>query len=101
MAEVTWRALLTEALKERGEDWDAVVHTTLTQTQMDVQFDNGYGAPEGVPFALWTTRYVYFPTDYDGSESVQSVPRNPSSEFVNHTWEDDAAWAAKLQPLAP
>src|SRR5690606_32833115 len=44
---------------------------------LDDEFDNGYGGTEGHKFTLWTKSRVYFPINYDGSESCGSVPRNP------------------------
>ena len=48
------------------------------------KFDNGFGAPEGQPFTAWGKRYVYFPAVYDGSEWIESVPRNPELTVTNH-----------------
>jgi len=47
-------------------------------------FYPGYGRPEGIPFTLWTHKRVYFPVQYDGSEWVTSVPRDPCEEVTSH-----------------
>jgi len=52
--------------------------------ELDFQFDDGYGIEVGPVFTAWTSRRVYFPVSYDGSEWIDSVPRNPSKEFTEH-----------------
>ena len=80
----TWRELITEEMRKRGESWGDVVAMTLTEEQLDVVFDADFGSPCGAPFTLWTQQRVYFPTSYDGWEDAASVPRNPSDEAVEH-----------------
>ena len=79
----TWRELIDVARK-RAEDTSEVVHCTLTDQQLDVEFDDSYGGHEGAPFTLWTKERVYFPIVYDGSEWAGSAPRNPCEESVEH-----------------
>ena len=81
---VCWRDMLTTALAERGETWADVIEHTLSRAELDARFDNTYGCVEGPPFTLWTSRCVYFPTEYDGSEGVASVPRHPTGEKTRH-----------------
>ena len=71
----TWRELLIPALEGRGETWDDIRAITLTEEELDVEFDCGYGGTEGIPFTVWTDKWVYFPLQYDGAEWVGSVPR--------------------------
>jgi hypothetical protein len=80
----TWRRLLTEAMAEHGETLSDVVANTMTDEQMDVKFDDGFGGTKGIPFTVWTGRRVYFPAEYDGSEWVASVSRNPDGEATDH-----------------
>lgn len=80
----TWRSKLTDALHERGESWDDVVASTLSEADLDRPFDAGYGAPEGVPFTCWTRESVYFPACYDGMEWVASVARHPDGQPTSH-----------------
>jgi hypothetical protein len=42
---------------------------------------------------MWTKDFVYFPHEYDGSESVQSVPRNPNGVAIIH---DPWAWIGDI-----
>lgn len=85
----TWD-LETEIVKVlEDSDFTIPIHRKLNRkklkftTQLDTnkylleEFDNGYGTSEGYPFTLWTKTHVYFPVVYDGSEWVESVPRNP------------------------
>ncbi len=80
----TWRELILSEMEDRGETWADVVHCTLYDEILDVEFDDGFGATEGKPFTLWTTNRVYFPRCYDGAEGVASVPRNPCNEVTEH-----------------
>jgi len=73
----TWRELITEEMECCGESWENLYLCTLGNTELDVEFDNGYGESNGEPFLLWTKKRVYFPVTYDGSEWVSSVPRAP------------------------
>ena len=84
MALESWRVLLTEALSEQGETWGDVEAGTLTDLQLDVPFDSGFGEAEGAEFTLWTARRVYFPVVYDGAEWVGSVSRHPDGRPTPH-----------------
>lgn len=80
----TWREMITCEMEEHGEAWHDVVSCTLTDEQLDREFSAGYGLEEGAPFTLWTTRRVYFPACYDGSEWCASVARDPDGEPTPH-----------------
>lgn len=80
----TWRKEIGEEMEHQNETWGDVVGTTLTDEEMDQEFDDGFGGAEGVGFTLWTEKRVYFPVVYDGSEWVGSVPRNPCDEETQH-----------------
>lgn len=87
MMRTTWRKLIDKA-RELARDNSAVEGCTLTQAELDVEFDDGYGGAEGEPFTMWTLFRVYFPVVYDGSEWVGSVPRNPCDEATVHQGDD-------------
>jgi hypothetical protein len=80
----TWRKILLEELDDAGECWDDVISCTCTQLELDVEFNNGFGTTEGIPFTVWTKKRVYFPVQYDGSEWIESVPRDPCLEETTH-----------------
>ena len=71
----TWREQI--ALTAGKDEIDLC---TLSEEELDVEFDNGYGRENGKPFYAWSEEYVYFHAHYDGSEWCGSVPRNPSDE---------------------
>lgn len=73
----TWRKLLDDKLVEHGESWADVEACTLTEEELDVEFDSDFGAPNGKPFSLWTTNRVYFSDEYDGLDFVNTAFRNP------------------------
>lgn len=80
----TWRDLITEAMKARGDSWSEVEGSTISEAELDVKFDDGFGGSEGIPFTVWTKKYVYFPAVYDGAEWAASVPRNPCDDKTKH-----------------
>lgn len=45
--------------------------------QQDWSFYGGYGAPECYATYIWTNKRVLWVTQYDGSTSFDSMPRNP------------------------
>ncbi len=82
MKRVTWRELITEKMKELGDDWQSMVEVRWGEPhlgpfdgdELDRPFDAGYGGAEGTPFFLWTDSHVYFAATYDGSEWVEAIP---------------------------
>ena len=80
----TWRELIGYCLKDFNETWGDVVKCTLTDAELNKEFNAGFGRIEGAPFTLWTVNRVYFPTAYDGAEGVNSVPRSPCDEKTPH-----------------
>jgi hypothetical protein len=80
----TWRAELVDALRAREETFADIVANTMDDEDMDKRFHDGFGASEGCAFTVWTLNHVYFPAVYDGSEWVESVPRNPNGEVTTH-----------------
>lgn len=75
----TWRKLLALEMACHNESMADVISCTLTDSELDVLFDDDYGLTEGIPFTVWTEKRVYFPVEYDGCEHVKSVSRNPDS----------------------
>ncbi len=79
-----WKELIQYEMNFYNETFDDVVECTLTEEELMVYFDCGYGGTEGKPFTLWTTNRVYFPGNYDGAEWVSSVSRNPDGKPTHH-----------------
>ncbi|WP_050994527.1 hypothetical protein [Sinorhizobium fredii] len=84
MENATWRELITDALQGNEESWSDIVSITLSDAELDVEFDRGHGEVNGKPFTAWTTNYVYFPLCYDGAEWCGSAPRNPNGQALDH-----------------
>lgn len=81
----TWRKMIENEMSVHNDSFDNIVHQIgETENWLDINFKNGYGGTEGPPFTLWTNERVYFPVQYDGSEWVSSVPRNPNNEITYH-----------------
>ncbi len=79
----TWRKELESAFIETGDDFDKMV-STLSEQELDREFDDGYGGTNGSPFTAWGEAFVYFPVCYDGAEWVGYAPRNPCDRATNH-----------------
>lgn len=77
----TWRTSLNALLSELGETLVAVAPDEPT---LDVEFYPGYGGSEGPPLLAWSENHVFFPVVYDGSEWIDSAPRNPVSKGQSH-----------------
>ncbi|MEM9286779.1 MAG: hypothetical protein AAGA36_00425 [Pseudomonadota bacterium] len=45
----------------------------------DWRFSGGYGSPESYATYVWTNKRVFFVVQYDGSTSLESVPRAPTA----------------------
>ena len=80
----TWRKELTSVMSLNGESLDDIVANTMTDEDMDLEFDSVFGGTEGCEFTVWTENRVYFPICYDGAEWAGSVSRNPDGVPTAH-----------------
>ena len=83
MSKNTWANMLKEAFAEKEEDYSKMI-TTLTEAELNKEFNDGFGSSEGKPFTAWGEKYVFFPVVYDGAEWVGCAPRKPSDEKCSH-----------------
>lgn len=79
-----WKEMIQAAMAERGETLADLEANTLTEADMNNEFDSGYGCTEGAPFTAWSAKTVYFPICYDGAEWVGSVSRHPDGKPTDH-----------------
>jgi hypothetical protein len=80
----TWKDYLESAFVLDGDSWANVESSTLSESELNREFDSDYSSTEGAPFTVWTARRVYFPVQYDGAEWVASVARHPDGKPTNH-----------------
>lgn len=80
----TWREQITHEMGQHGESWDDVQACTLSDAELNAQFNPDFGWPEGKPFTVWTAQRVYFPVTYDGAEWCGSVSRIPDGKPTEH-----------------
>lgn len=80
MSTTTWRNELNLTLV-KGE---SIIACTISDEELDREFDDSYGGTEGSPFTAWSENWVYFPICYDGSEWVGLAPRNPGGRSMGH-----------------
>ena len=50
---------------------------TTAERLLDYEFSDGYGSPGCQAITVWTDSKVMFVVQYDGSTSLNWVPRNP------------------------
>ena len=79
----TWRKELTKLFETTGDTFENLT-ITLTDYELDKEFDPDFGGLNGEPFTAWTDKYVYFQACYDGAEWVDYVSRNPDGEPTGH-----------------
>lgn len=81
----TWRTEILKTMAVNGDIYDDnAFYSTLTDTELDEEFDKGFEGPNGESFTVWTSEWVYFPVCYDGLEWCGSVPRNPNGSPTVH-----------------
>lgn len=80
----TWRKSIIREMENYDESFNDLIHCTISNEELDREFDQGYGSPGGAEFTAWAEKRVYFPVMYDGAEWVGSVPRNPCDESTPH-----------------
>ena len=76
---ISWKELLQEEIQNK-KDASKIVHCTISDKELLVKFDDGYGIVEGKGFRLYTENRIYFPVCYDGAEWIDSIPRDHKSE---------------------
>jgi hypothetical protein len=102
---ITWKKLLEAQLKHfddtlvsvyaentksnlwADDDDEPIEYTEANHLNIPgllVRFDSSYGGTNGPKFTAWGLKRVYFPAQYDGSEWVASVPRNPCEQVTDH-----------------
>ncbi len=81
MGRITWRSALKVATDQTK---DPFTDCTLSDEELDKEFDSGYGGSEGKDFTAWGETYVYFPVVYDGAEWVGWSLRNPCDTSTKH-----------------
>lgn len=45
---------------------------------LDLEYGTGFGSPSRPMWRLWSTNFVLFGTEYDGSTGLDYLPRNPT-----------------------
>jgi len=81
---MNWRKEITDTMNSNNDSWENVDECTLSEEELDREFDPDYGGTEGEPFTVWTKDYIYFPVCYDGSEWATSISRHPNGKATGH-----------------
>lgn len=92
----TWRTLLELALSRTGDKFKDLT-ISLSDEELDREFDSSFGAQEGQDFTAYSKDWVYFNYEYDGSDFIINVPRNPerdktfyiNGKTIEQTFEDE------------
>lgn len=80
----TWRQEISRVMALNGDGWEDMEHCTISDEELDRQFEAKAWAIKGAPFTAWTRDFVYFPVCYDGEEWCGSAPRNPCDISLEH-----------------
>lgn len=81
---MNWKESLILELNANDEEWDDIVSCTLSDKELNEEFEDNYGYPMGESFTAWTKNRVYFPFYGKGYEFVVSVSRNPDGKPTDH-----------------
>lgn len=74
----TWRALLTERMKQQGESWAEVEAITHGDPTLDHEWAYGFGELDCPPeVVVWTAHRVYYTFQHAGFGDAASLPRHP------------------------
>jgi len=81
----TWKEKIQIEMDLYGESLSDIVSSTISEDEMNKEFNNSYGLIKGIPFTVWTANRVYFPVWSNRSaEWCNSVARNPDGEPTYH-----------------
>ena len=108
---ITIKHLVLEALEKTGEkpdnlvcfyqeaeghDWaewlsggpvdPKTIHRCSFSELPEREYSDSFGGPDGPAFIGFSDRYVYISEQYDGTESVQPIPRNPEDVGAFIPW---------------
>ena len=75
----TWRKELEQAFIKTKDSWETL-QITLSEEELNKEFEDGAGEQEGNSFYAWSDNWVYFVNSFDGMERVDYIPRNPTSQ---------------------
>jgi hypothetical protein len=67
---------------QQGDTWepDPTPATQCTFDELpDLLLDTGYGSFDGPALIAYSPRFVYVYAQYDGSQWIEAVPRNPEN----------------------
>ena len=67
-----------------ADEWPAIPSgvtplADLSDDVLDRDFDDGFGGNQSPNLCAWSVNFVLFSDNYDGAESLQWVPRNPTT----------------------
>ena len=76
----TWRKEINEVLP----GGQSIIYCTLTEEELDEEFNDMSGGRNGKPFTAWSQEFVFFPIQYNGAEWAGMAPRNPVDFAMEH-----------------
>jgi len=77
-----WKEQLQERCKKNNDDYEKLI-CTLSEKELEEEFDDICASTEGQSFTAWSDNYVYFPVSCEGMEWASSAPRNPCDIKTN------------------
>lgn len=70
----SWRKLLAE---EAAMMNDPITVCTISDAELDREFEHSHSGPFGTSFVAWSKLRVYYSGEYDGLDIVESNYRGP------------------------
>jgi len=68
----SWYKMLKSIMENDDEDFKTK-KCTITDDELKVEFDSGYGGSEGCSFTAWGKKWVYFPRSEEHTSELQSL----------------------------
>lgn len=59
---------------------DVPLQSLTTDQLLDLEFYDGYGYECPIYPIVWTKNRIYYHHEYDGSDSIRSLPRHPKEQ---------------------
>ena len=80
----TWKEKIQIEMDLYGESLSDIVSSTISEDEMNKEFNNSYGLIKSITFTVRTANRIYFPAGYDGAEWCVSVSRNQGGKPTAH-----------------
>ena len=79
----TWKELILIEMEKYNETLDDIISNTMSEEEMNKEFDNEWGGNSAYYFTIWSKTRIYFSAVNDGVFNlVESISRNPNNKAI-------------------